>query len=88
MQHVSGLHPKFALIGHTMCGGMVDIQSATAENRRGEKIEVRKKKKPQDKYIMSASATQGGHNKQYIEERKSRCGDGIFIDHFINYRSL
>ena len=26
-----------------MCGSMVDIQSATAENRRGEDIEDRKK---------------------------------------------
>jgi len=32
----------------TMCGSMVDIQSATAENRRGKK-----KKKPQDKNIMA-----------------------------------
>jgi len=30
--------PKTAY-GHTMCGSMVDIQSATAENRRGKKIE-------------------------------------------------
>jgi len=40
---------------------MVDIQSATAEIRRGKKERRRKK---QDKNIMSASATQGGHNKQ------------------------
>jgi len=39
---------------------MIDIQSATAEIRRGEK---RRKKKKQDKNIMSASAMQGGHNK-------------------------
>jgi len=45
-----------------MCGSMVDIQSATAENRRGKKKKDRKKK-PQDENIMSASATQGGHNK-------------------------
>jgi len=38
---------------------MVDIQSATAEIRRGKKEE----RKKQDKNIMSASATQGGHNK-------------------------
>jgi len=46
-----------------MCGSMVDIQSATAEIRRGikKKIEDRRKK-PQGKNIMSASATQGGHN--------------------------
>ena len=36
---------------------MVDIHSATAEVRRG----IKKKKKKQDKNIMSASATQGGH---------------------------
>jgi len=35
---------------------MVDIQSTTAENKPG------KKKKPQGKNIMYASATQGGHN--------------------------
>jgi len=38
---------------------MVDIQSATAEIRRGKKKKERKK---QDKHIMSASATQDGHN--------------------------
>jgi len=27
-----------------MCGSMVDIQSATAENRRGKKDEMKKKK--------------------------------------------
>jgi len=31
-QHVSDLHSKFA-----MCGSMVDIQSPTAEIRRGKK---------------------------------------------------
>jgi len=46
-----------------MCGSMIDIQSATAEIRRGIKKD-RRRKKPQDKNIMSASATQGGHNKQ------------------------
>jgi len=43
-----------------MCASMVDTQSATAEIRRGKK---RKEKKTQGKNIMSASATQGGHNK-------------------------
>ena len=38
-----------------MCESMADIQSATAENRRGkEKMDRRQKKKPQDKNIMSA----------------------------------
>ena len=30
--------------GHTMCGGMVDIQSRTAEIRRGKKIETTEQK--------------------------------------------
>jgi len=37
LQHISDMHPKFAL-GHTMCGSMVDIQSATADIRRGKKM--------------------------------------------------
>jgi len=37
--------------GHTMCGNMVDIQSATAEIRRRKNKEERKKK-PQDENIM------------------------------------
>jgi len=41
---------------------MVDIQSATAENRRGEK-ERRRKKKPQNENIMSASVMQVGQKK-------------------------
>ena len=40
--------------GHTMCGSMVDIQSAAAEIRRGKKED---RKKPQSKNIMSTSAT-------------------------------
>jgi len=43
-----------------MCGSMVYIQSAAAEIMRGIKKEDRKK--PQGKNIMSASATQGGHD--------------------------
>jgi len=41
---------------------MVDIQYAAAEIRRGKKKDRKKKEKPQGKNIMSASATQGGHN--------------------------
>ena len=40
VQHISDMHSKFAL-GHTMCGSMVDIQSPTAEIRRGKKEEER-----------------------------------------------
>jgi len=39
---------------------MVDIQSATAEIKRGKKEE---RQKPWGKNIMSTSAMQGGHNK-------------------------
>ena len=41
VQHVLDLHLKFAQ-GHTMCGSMTDIQSATAEIRRGKKKEGRR----------------------------------------------
>jgi len=46
-----------------MCGSMVDIQSASAEIRRGIKKLIEDRKKAQGKNIMSASAMQGGHNK-------------------------
>ena len=50
-----------------MCRSMADIQPATTEIRRGlKKRKERRKKKPQDKNIMSASATQGGHNNTNI----------------------
>jgi len=46
-----------------MYGSMVDMQSATAEITDYSREKERKKKKtPQDENIMSASATQGGHN--------------------------
>jgi len=48
---------------------MADIQSVTAEIRQG-KIRKRRKK-PQDKNIMSTSAMQGGHN---ISANFSRLG--------------
>jgi len=56
--HISDLHSKFALGPHTMC--MADVQSATAEIRRGKK--KKRKKEKNDENIMSASATQVGHN--------------------------
>jgi len=40
-----------------MCVSMVDIQSPTAEIRRGKK----KKKKPQDKIYMACPITQSGN---------------------------
>jgi len=61
VQHVSDLHPKFTLRPHHV-RSMVDIQSATAENRRRKKKKIEEETTGQN--IMSASATQGGH-KQY-----------------------
>jgi len=42
VQYISDLHSKLAL-SHTMCGSIVDIQSATAEIRRGNKKEERRR---------------------------------------------
>jgi len=50
-----------------MCGSMLDIKSATAENRQGKKD---RKKKPQDENIMSTAATHGGHK----NTQKLECG--------------
>jgi len=47
---------------------MIDIQSATAENRLGKKETGNHR----DKNIMSASATQGGHNKIECKNNNSR----------------
>ena len=48
-----------------MCGSMVDIQSPTAEIRRGKR---RRRRRNHCKNIMSASATQGGHNESAIQQ--------------------
>jgi len=46
-----------------MCASMVDIQSVTAEIRRGKKEEERKKKKkPQDENIIVCPIPHGDHN--------------------------
>jgi len=43
---------------HTICGSMVDIQSAAAENRRGKKKQnIEDRKKPQGKNIMDCPIT-------------------------------
>jgi len=60
-----------------MCGSMVDIQSPTAEIRRGKKIDRRKKKETTVKTIMSVSATQGGHKNRDAQKKRSShkvCG--------------
>jgi len=40
-----------------MCGSMVDIQSPTAEIKRGIKKEEERRKKPQGKNIMACPIT-------------------------------
>jgi len=55
-----------------MCGGTVDIQSVTAEIRR------KKRRKKQDKNIMSASATHGGH-KQPLDLSGNYDGTILFF---------
>jgi len=55
-----------------MCRSMVDIQSPTAEIRRGIKKDTKKDtKKPEGKNIMSTSPTQGGHKKLDGGDRKN-----------------
>jgi len=59
---------------------MVDIQTATTENRRGKKKkkeEDRKKKKPQDRNIMACPIPQGGHK----NEVHSRSASGIYFSY-------
>ena len=56
-----------------MCSSMVDIQSATAEIRRGKKEERKKGRlKPQGKNMMSTSAMQGGHNNNNNNNKNNR----------------
>jgi len=59
VQHVSDLHPKLAQ-RHAICGSMADIQSPTAEVRRGKK---ERKKKPLGKNVMVCPILQGDHKK-------------------------
>jgi len=56
---------------------MVDIQSATAEIRRGKNQEE-ERWKPQGKNIMSASATQGGHNKCRKKTDQEQANTGSY----------
>jgi len=62
VQHVSDLHLKFALRPHYVWKyGRHLICGLSAKRKE------KRKKKPQGKNIMSASATQGGHNKHGTE---------------------
>jgi len=59
VQHISDLHPKFALRPHHVRKYGIDIQYPTTENKRGKK----KKKKPQRQNIMACPLLRmGGHN--------------------------
>jgi len=72
VQHVSDLHPKFTLRPHHV-QSTADIQSPTAEIRRGRKRkkERRRKKKPQGKNIMVCPIPQGDHNKHNITNQST-----------------
>jgi len=50
VQHISHLRPKFALIRHIMYASMVDIQSGTAEIRRGKKKKKEEEETTEQKY--------------------------------------
>jgi len=53
VQYISDMRSKFALRPHHMCGSMVDIQTPTAEIRRGKKRKKEeRRKKPHGKNIM------------------------------------
>jgi len=51
-----------------MCGSMVDIQFATAENRREKKQETGRKKETTAQNIMACP--EGGHN-QHVNRHKA-----------------
>ena len=69
VQHILDLHSKFAL-GHTMCRSIVDIQSATAEIRRGKKIDRKKKiEETTGQKYNGLSVTMGGHKKCLVSSK-------------------
>ena len=68
-----------------MCRNMVDIQSPTAEIRRG--IKKKDRKKSQGKNIMSASATQGGHNKALMSTHSVMSNKTVNLYHDWTYHA-
>jgi len=56
-----------------MCGSMADMQSVTAEIRRGKKKRRKKEEETTGQNIVSASVTQGGH-KIPLEKAYSAIG--------------
>ena len=66
-----------------MEGRLVYIQSATAEIRRGNKKE--EERRNHGKNIMSASATQGGHNKKRYNVSLLDINNKTFNDHSLHY---
>jgi len=61
-----------------MCRSMVDIQSATAEIRRGKK-EEEERQKPQLQNIVSAYATEGGHKNEMSSASFDRFLSSPFV---------
>ena len=86
VQHISDLHSKFALGPHHVWkyGRQLDIQSAAAEIRRGIKKKIEEdRKKLHGKNIMSASATQGGHNQSPLGKAASKVTGSSFTTHSV-----
>jgi len=63
---------------HIMCGSMVDIQSATADLRRGIKKD-RRRRNHKDENIMAASTTQGGHSNQRAGVRSRPTAETVNV---------
>ena len=65
VQQVSDLHSKFALRPYAMCQSMINIQSPTAEIRRGKKEWRRRRRRNSMKILWSALL----HRATIIKER-------------------
>ena len=68
--------------GHIMCENMVDMQSATAQNRRGKKEERRKKKKkkPRQQNVMACPLlSKVGHKRDLYLRGVNERHDTSFV---------
>jgi len=69
-----------------MCQSMVDIQSVTAEIRRGKKTKEEERKKPLGKNIMACPIPQGGHNDDCMLS-KSKIQVSQYVQQHVQYQS-
>jgi len=67
VQHIRDMHSKFALKSHDLWKNMVDIQSATAEVRRGKEAQRKKDEETTGrKHNVRICYAQGGRNNQNV----------------------